>query len=1078
MNVAILLAALAINSSDASEPDYLRDIKPLFRTKCYACHGAIRQKSGLRLDAGQLILKGNKRGPVIVPGNPEESSLLDAVSGKGERMPPEGQGEALTEKEIALLTNWIKQGAKAPEEPIPDDPKKHWAYQVPQKAEIPTKGNPIDVLLSQEREKHKLSTTPEADKPTLLRRVYLDLVGIPPTSNQLHAFLKDTSEDAYEKVVAELLKSSLYGERWGRHWMDIWRYSDPFGLGEEYRYSQRHIWRWRDWIIESLNQDKGYDRMIQEMLAGDEIAPADRDTLRATGYLARNWYKFNRNVWVQDTVEYTASGFLGVTLRCARCHDHKYDPISQMDYYQFRAFFEPHEVRIDPMPGQPDPNKDGVARAYDGKADVPTYLFIRGDERTPDKSKLLSPTTLTVLGNSPSIQAVKFSPKDFASRIPEVIEQARKDSQKEIETAETVKKRASEAVTSANQRLQDIVSGWKPKDPEWKPILHDLFPQKDDNLWKIVSGQWVWDKGKLICKVPSPFATISGKINYPTSLMGRIKYKTTGGGIASVGFSYDVVGNSFQAVYINASKDSAVRPFHRVNGQDTYPSEGIVPISVKLHEEVILDFAVRGDLLNVWINGKLTSVYKLPIARQNGTFTLWTHDATAEFSEVKLYQLPDSISLSEKRDQDKPSPLSGPIIVTKADAEKIVQQAESVLKLAETRLKIAQENRKAIEARYAVDQARLADGVEEAKWKPLAILASQVERQVALLKTQEAILVLEQSNPIDQKKLEAAKKAHTNALSTAAKEDSNYTPLVKVDPMVSSGRRLALAKWITDKQNPLTARVAVNHIWMRHFGTPLVPTVANFGLNGKKPTHPELLDYLAIEFMDSGWSMKKFHRLIVTSKAYRLSSANGDGPNKKIDPENRYYWRANSRRMEAEVVRDSLLSVANQLDKSMGGPIIDEKLGLTSKRRSVYFRFNTEYKMQFLDQFDAASPTECYERRESVIPQQALALHNSVLALNMSRELAKNIAKQFPEPAAFVTTSFENVLGRLPTKNESNRCETFLKDQAELYRHPEKLNPFPSGPSGVTPASSDPIQHAREDLIHVLFNHNDFVTIR
>src|SRR5215211_2161831 len=173
--------------------------------------------------------------------------------------------------------------------------------------------------------------------------------------------------------------------------MDVWRYSDPFGNGEEYRYSQRHVWRWRDWIVESLNADKGYDRMIVEMLAGDEIAPGDRDTLRATGYLARNWYKFNRTAWIQDTVEYTAAGFLGITLRCARCHDHKYDPVSQADYYRFRAVFEPHDVRIDPVAGQPDVNKDGVARAFDKTPEAPTYLFVRGDERNPDKSRTMPP---------------------------------------------------------------------------------------------------------------------------------------------------------------------------------------------------------------------------------------------------------------------------------------------------------------------------------------------------------------------------------------------------------------------------------------------------------------------------------------------------------------------------------------------------------------------------------------------------------------------------------------------------------------------------------------------------------------
>ncbi|HSQ57381.1 MAG TPA: DUF1549 domain-containing protein, partial [Gemmata sp.] len=412
----------------AAGPDYLRDIKPLLRAKCYSCHGAIRQKAGLRLDAGQLILKGTKRGEVVIPGDPEQSPLIEMIAANGNerpRMPPEGAGEPLSGKDVATIREWIKNGAKAPDEPVPPDPKLHWAYQPVKRPPVPGPGNPIDAFLAVGRTKHNLTTNPAAAKSTLLRRVYLDLIGIPTTPEELRAFQEDTSSTAYEKVVERLLASPMYGERWGRHWMDIWRYSDPFGNGEEFRYSQRHIWRWRDWIVESLNADKGYDRMIVEMLAGDEIAPGDPATLRATGYLARNWYKFNRNIWLQDTTEYTAVGFLGMTLRCAKCHDHKYDPIAQADYYRFRAFFEPHEVRIDPVPGQPfDPllgpnlNKDGVARVYDKTLDAPTYLYLRGDERMPDKSRTITPGIPGVLGNDPTITAIKFSPKQFAALLP------------------------------------------------------------------------------------------------------------------------------------------------------------------------------------------------------------------------------------------------------------------------------------------------------------------------------------------------------------------------------------------------------------------------------------------------------------------------------------------------------------------------------------------------------------------------------------------------------------------------------------------------------------------------------------
>ena len=549
---ALFIAVFLVVPARAAEPDYARDIAPLFRAKCISCHGAVRQKAGLRLDAGQLVLEGSKNGPVIVAGKPEDSTLLSVViAAKGEtraHMPPEGEGEPFKEKEIALIREWVKAGAKAPTEPVPDGPKSHWAYQLPKKEAVPGAGNPVDAFLEAERAKQKLKTNPEADKFTLLRRVYLDLIGVPPTPDQLAAFLKDDSPTAYEKVADKLLASPMYGERWGRHWMDVWRYSDPFGSGEEFRYSQRHIWRWRDWIVESLNSDKGYDRMIVEMLAGDEVAPGDPNVLRATGYLARNWYKFNRTAWIQDTVDYTAAGFLGTTLRCARCHDHKYDPISQADYYRVRAVFEPHDIRTDPVPGQPDLIKDGVARAFDKTPDVPTYLFVRGDERTPDKSRPIPPGVPGAFGGELAVAAVKFMPKDFAKSLPAAVAEARRIAKANADAAQAEVKRATDAVAVAMKRRDDLAAGLQPKEAELKPFLRDTFAKKNDDLWKVASGNWVWENGKLVCKSPSSFATVGAKANHPAALMGRIRYKATGGGVKSVGFSYDVTGNNFQAV--------------------------------------------------------------------------------------------------------------------------------------------------------------------------------------------------------------------------------------------------------------------------------------------------------------------------------------------------------------------------------------------------------------------------------------------------------------------------------------------------------------------------------------------------
>ncbi|MEZ5430370.1 MAG: DUF1549 domain-containing protein [Verrucomicrobiales bacterium] len=249
----------------------------------------------------------------------------------------------------------------------------------------------MDAFLGAKQSGHSLKVQPEAERSILIRRASLDLTGLPPTEAQL------TSQAPFEETVDRLLESPQYGERWGRHWMDVWRYSDWYGLGAQLRNSQKHLWHWRDWIVQSLNTDKGYDRMVEEMLAGDEIAPDDIDSVTGTGFLARNYYLFNRTTWLDDTIEHTAKAFLGLTMNCAKCHDHKYDPISQVDYYRFRAIFEPHQIRLDEIPGETDFEKDGLPRAYDDQPGAETFLHVRGDPAHPDKETKITPGVPAIL---------------------------------------------------------------------------------------------------------------------------------------------------------------------------------------------------------------------------------------------------------------------------------------------------------------------------------------------------------------------------------------------------------------------------------------------------------------------------------------------------------------------------------------------------------------------------------------------------------------------------------------------------------------------------------------------------------
>jgi hypothetical protein len=395
--------------------------------------------------------------------------------------------------------------------------------------------------------------------------------------------------------------------------------------------------------------------------------------------------------------------------------------------------------------------------------------------------------------------------------------------------------------------------------------------------------------------------------------------------------------------------------------------------------------------------------------------------------------------------------------------------------------------KKAAEARLAALEARIrADKAKHAKAadsEELAKTAQRLERNAYVLTGEadleraqeilaEALKATKPNGEVDEKKVGAAKAELDKAVAALGKKLEAYSPIGTMYPEKSTGRRTALAKWIASAENPLTARVAVNHIWARHFGRGIVESVNDFGQYGKLPTHPELLDFLAIELVAQGWKMKPIHRMLVTSAAYRMASV-GDMANEKTDPDNRYLWRMNARRMEAEAVRDSVLFTAGQMDTAVGGPEVEETKELDSMRRSLYIRQAPDIRAEFLSQFDAANTNECYRREESIVPQQALSLANSRLTLEQARRLAAKLPVD-----GFVGAAFEAVLNRPPSATERDDASTFLAQQTKLLAEPAKLKPFETGVATPLKPSTDPAQRARENLVHVLFNLNEFVTIR
>lgn len=736
---------------------------------------------------------------------------------------------------------------------------KHWFFQAPVKVEPPIVpgfelfATPIDRFIAADWKNRGLAPGPIADRGILLRRLYLDLIGLPPLPAEIAAFEADRSPEAYGRVVDRLLADPRYGQRWGRQFMDIWRYSDEMLNPCDHvtaMIGDYHMWRWRDWIVESLNGNKPYDRMIQEMLAADELAPDDANARRATGYLVRNYNALSgRDAWLADTVEHTAQAFLGLTMRCCRCHDHKYDPLSQADYYRMRAIFEPMGERLDFLPGSVNPRAKGMACVFDENPEATTVLYIAGN------------------------------------------------------------------------------------------------PQQRDLKTKIVPGV--------------PAMLHAGEIE-PAPVLLRSDVCRPG-----------------------------QRPFVRAD---------------------------RLDAVQLAMGLARAEVAKLPPTTQ-----------------------PENPSMAAQR------------------------------KSAAARLSKAESELAAVKACIAADDERAEHGDES------VFLAGEATEAQRLFERREAELAIAEAAQNAPQKLDEAKIKLAKLLEAQARPATEYKSIWTEYPDHSSGRRLAFARWMTSRRNPATARVLVNHLWMRHFGQPLVDTVFDFGVHGHQPTHPALLDWLAVEFMEGGWDLKHLHRLMVMSAAYQLASAHQPGSdNERIDPENRYLWRMNPQRMQAEEIRDSVIYLSGKLDCAPDGPSIDPNQSDRVFRRSLYFQHTLDRGDRLMQAFDAADPNECYRRIESIVPQQALTMANSRLTFEHARLIARSLSAIHSEDADFLAAAFEQVICRPPTDGESAACLAFMKNA--MIPSDEKVVVEEKDP--LAAASIDARQRARDRLVQVLLNHTDFLTIR
>ena len=1096
----LLVACLVLMEPAAAQEsqDYLEKIKPVLRARCYACHGVLKQEADLRLDTARKMQAA---------GILKSGKLLERVSSQDldHRMPPEG--EPLEPEQIASIRQWIKAGAHVPAEEVAEiAPADHWAFQRIERPAVPAggPGNPIDAFLAAKYRQHQLVPQGEAPRVILLRRLYIDLVGVPPTVAEIAAFEKDKSPQWYENVVTRLLDDPRYGERWGRHWMDVWRYSDWWGLGSQLRNSQKHIWHWRDWIVESLNDDMPYDEMVRLMLAGDELHPGDLDKLRGTGYLARNWFLFNRHQWMEETVEHVGKGFLGMTFNCAKCHDHKFDPIVQQDFYRMRAFFEPYHVRTDVVSGEADVLRNGIPRAFDGELETPTYLFVRGNEKNPDKSVIMKPGVPEVLAFKPlqikpvTLPAVAWQPE----RQPWILETHVATTTKKVAAAQAAVKKAQEQHVAASKKLAEFAGKSKPKPmPSTKPagtpgelLVHDTFDQLDKKRWKLFGGDWVHKPGAVEQnRDGAQRAALRLLVTPPRDFEAMVRFTTRGGSKwRSVGIAYDVsqvdptqpvtTADSEQHVYASAvSGGSKVQAAFSKGGKSTYPPNGMRALPVEVGKEYSLRIRVRGTLLNAFLDDQLVVAWHTPLARRDGVLQLTTFDALSTFHAFSLKALDPTVKMAEAASKPTQEPLTVPA------AQAAVMKAVGAIKLAEMDLQIAQMEKMAVQKRGAALRAAWQDEAEDhqRQTKETAIRAQQ---QLALLQHRRTVADAERRlvSAAANKKAGIQKELATASKSVVAVQkqlDAPVDPKATVasfvgakwsatrflesrtdDPTVafppqSTGRRTALANWITDRDNPLAARVAVNQIWMRHMGRPLVSTVFDFGRKGSRPDHPQLLDWLAVELMENGWSMKHVHRLIVSSTAYRMrSSVAGAEANVAKDPENRYWWRREPIRLQSQVMRDSILSLAGTLDLTMGGPPILAAAQASSQRRSLYFFHSNNARNMFLTTFDEAGVTDCYRREESIVPQQALALTNSTLVQDAAGKIATRLSEGIADDEQFVRRAFAVLLGIHP-------------GPAEVAASKKALLAWQGLPGGSG-------KDARMQLVWTLINHNDFVTLR
>ena len=966
--------------------DFAKDVRPVFETRCLSCHGPESQKSGLRLDLKAAALAGGDLGPAILPKNSADSDLIFRVTTDDEnsRMPP--KGDRLSASEVDALTRWIDQGAPWPDDArSARDPRNHWAFRAPVRpAEPKTEHpgwarNPIDKFILARLEREGLSPSPEADKATLLRRLSLDLIGLPPSPEELDAFLADPTADAYEKAVDRLLASPHYGERWAQPWLDAARYADSDGYEKD---KPRTIWFYRDWVINSLNSDLPYDRFLVEQLAGDLLPGSTQDQKVATGFLRNSLINEEGGIDPEqfrmeslfDRVDAIGKSMLGLTIQCAQCHNHKFDPISQEEYYQFFAFL----------------NND----------------------------------------NEPS--AVVYTPSERM------------------------------AIAEVRRKIGEVEADLRHRSPDWQARMaawEAALPNEPN--WVTLGGSFEEASTGGQKYEPNPDGSFSACGYAPTHHTGVLPVATD---LARIGaFRLELMndanlpcsgpGRSFEgtcaltefAVEVAPRSDpSRKQPVKFVRATaDFEPSEA--PLGPEFEDK----------------SGKKRVTGPASFAIDGKDETAWGIDAGAGRRNVPReivfvpetpIEVPGGAVLTIRLKQDHGGwnsddwmsnnlgrfRISVAAIAPDPAAPVMADPLETALATAPDRRSPPQQAAVFSAWRNTVPEWKDANAAIEALWRgypagttSLVLQARDTPRETNLLKRGD---FLKPVRPV-----------------------TTGTPSF-LHPMPESARddppRLALAEWMVAPEAPTTARVFVNRVWQSYFGTGLVATSEDFGVRCEPPSHPDLLDWMAVEFRETGWSVKKLHRLIVTSASYRQQSRITPELRER-DPDNRLLARGPRLRVEAEIVRDIQLSASGLLNPGVGGRSImppapaylfqppasyapfpwKEETGADRYRRSVYVWRRRSTPFPMLTTFDAPdASTSCVRRSRSNTPLQALFTLNETTAMESARAMARRVLNEGGDSdASRLSYGFRLCTGRRPSATELEVLNGLIAREARRF---------------------------------------------